>query len=78
MRKNAIEYLKWCLQLFAHFNCLYDPQILKVFHFFWREAHDELYFSTGIDLTNQKLRPFLYPTAYKKKEMFENSFLILT
>lgn len=40
MRKHAIEHLKWYLQLFTHYNCLYEPNNLKLFHFFWREAHD--------------------------------------
>jgi hypothetical protein len=36
MRKHAVLYLKWILQILTHYNCLYDPQILKVFHFYWR------------------------------------------
>lgn len=66
-RKRAIDYLKWVLQLLGHFNCLYDQSTLKLFHFFWREAHDELYFSTGISATNEKLAPYFYPTSYKQK-----------
>lgn len=40
LRKNAIEHLKWVLEILGHYKCLYDPTILKLFHYFWREAHD--------------------------------------
>ena len=49
------------MAIFAHYNNLGNPDVLKVLHFFWREAHDELFFSAGIIATNDKLHPFFYP-----------------
>ena len=39
-RRESINYLKDVLWLLSHFNSLWNPEVLKVFHYFWREAHD--------------------------------------
>jgi hypothetical protein len=67
IRAGGIEYLKWVLELLAYYRCLYDQTLLNLFHFYWREAHDELYFSIGITAIGDKLIPFLYPMQYKRK-----------
>ena len=36
MRQTYIPHLKWLIQLYAHYNCLNDSNLLKTFHYFWR------------------------------------------
>lgn len=51
LRKEVIPYLKDCMAILAHHNCLWNPDMLKVWHFYWREAHDEFYTTAGINAT---------------------------
>ena len=67
MRKEGCIYVEELIEVLSFYNCLWDPTTLKVVHYFWREAHDEFYFTSLTTTTNEKLNSYFYPEINKKK-----------
>lgn len=77
LRKISCEYLEWLIQLLSYYNILSEPNYLKLYNFYWRESHDQVFYSTAIDSTTQKISPYYYPQLYRKKQLMRCSFLLI-
>ena len=66
-RKDCCVYLEWVLQLLGHFHLLAEELFVKLFNYFWRESHDEVAYTSAINLTTEKITPYFYAQMYKRK-----------
>jgi hypothetical protein len=77
VRRTACEYVEWVGELMQCYSILWEPNHIKLFNYFWREALDEVFYTAPLTSTIEKLAPYYSSQVHRKKELLRCSFLIL-